>query len=43
VPDVFDLTKTISDPAELKAALDQLLAEKLRKEQPKSEPAAAGS
>jgi hypothetical protein len=43
VPDLFDLAKTISDPADLKAAIDRLLASKLRKEQPKSKPATASS
>jgi hypothetical protein len=31
VPDLFDLTKTISDPAALKAATDKLLAQRLPK------------
>jgi hypothetical protein len=36
VPDVFDLTKTIEDPAEFQKAVDQLLAEKLPKPAGKS-------
>jgi hypothetical protein len=41
VPDLFDLTKTISDPAELKAASDRILSEKLPREQPNRASAAA--
>lgn len=41
VPDLFDLAKTINDSAELKAAIDRLLAEKLPPAKPKPKPAAA--